>query len=198
MDRRAFLTTTALGAVAAAIDVGAQTPPTKPLDVLSKPTISPASKKIIDEWIVLIRKGGLQAGPNPDPDYSEFWVEMHPVDPSPDPSPDPPKPDDRRLMPGQLIRNDPMAISLRSKTTTQTTIDLRNYLARVAAKGDLAASGWPEEVWTEITPDWSEMYPEPQAKRPNAVITVSAKRRGFLLPKSYFSDLLRTVAATTK
>lgn len=195
MDRRNFLSAVGVGSLGLGLSVSSAQAQETPSPATSALPISESSRRILNDWVAKIRAAGPQNGPNPDPEYSEFWVELRPVEPPADP-PDPGDPDPaERIKIGDLLRSrNPLSTRFNLRGTPSRSLDLRNYVADLTNRGTLNVSNWSEEVWTEITPEWAEMYPEPPAKPKNAVLTVSARRSGYLVPKGYFVDLLREVA----
>jgi hypothetical protein len=131
--------------------------------------ISEASRLIIKKKIKLHLENGFDpaAGRNPDPDYSEFWVEAQPKEGE--------IKDILQGIPRRGGIGDPL-----------DPVRVLNIQAD--------DSNWSEEVWTEVTPDFTEMDPEPRdGRKANSILTMRPGKLDDQFEPSTYKDILRDI-----
>lgn len=117
--------------------------------------------------------GPLFSGPNPDPDYTEFWAEARPKDPPPPP-------------PNELVVINP--------SDPNCPPDYNPYanFKQIYAN----TPSWSEEGYFEITPDFADMYPpmppSTDSTASNSFFTMNFVDRGKVVTDpSFYQNLLR-------
>src|SRR5947207_244881 len=174
--------------------------------------LSPATQQDILRWVDFLKQerrarpsnwsGRQWSGPNPDPDYSEFWVELHPAPPENGASkPRPPSfglfqglnLQTISLISGGALNDDPARHDVKGR-------DVLRELRKLMMNPKLLAADFGEDAWCEITPAWAEMYPPVNdlAKKPKkGRLIVRAFKRGKPVSPDYFVKLLDEVNAST-
>ena len=174
--------------------------------------LSPATQQDILRWVDFLKQetrarpskwsGGQWSGPNPDPDYSEFWVELHPA--PPENSAGKPRPpsfglvqglnlQQIALISGGALNDDPARHDVKGR-------DVLRELRKLTTNPKFLAADFGEDAWCEITPYWAEMYPpvnDLATKPKKGKLTVRALKRGKPVSPDYFAKLLDEVNAYT-
>lgn len=151
---------------------------TKDNDDLPKHEISPSSKKQIDQWIESISNSTPLTKPISDPNYSEFWIEMHKTG--------------SNIQDNDINRIGPLGTILSTKDGRE--LDIREYLQKksevLGKQGD-----WSEDAFFEIGPDFSEMYPDlnDKQKLSNVKISIHAKNEGKLVKDGHYQALFNKI-----
>lgn len=207
---KVLATTAVILAYQSLCDAAAEGPPgssaKKPI-VVSPDALSPVTMGKIQAWINRVTiTGGNAAGPSSDPDYSEFWVESRP---RPEPTP-PEDPEETERILRRAYISAPLTDKLKAeletahgmRETVSVPLNTHEFLRSRLKRLSQAGTAWSEEVWTEITPEFAEMVPEPppepesQGRRTRnglgyiGELTISGRDRGRPVGLEYYQEVL--------
>lgn len=148
--------------------------------------VSSQSKAQIKAWAKRIKVAGQASESSSDPDYSEFWIELRPKDPTDEMLPD-------VLVPYRPLS--PLFVPKLPRTAPYVTpngppqLDVTNLFKVKARCANPLLANWSEEAFGEITPEFAEVVgpddpsSSERTRRPaNAVITIRAIDQGQRLP----------------
>ena len=159
--------------------------------------MTPESSAIIQNWIsgVLTEADeNVLDGPNPHPDYSEFWVEVRPKTKEHGlklPEFLPPK-----FRPYPTITPAPNTLPEHVIDISKSSLNILPHMIR--GMGDLSKdSAFSEEQFFEITPTFAEMFPGDDAREPNLELSIKGIQNGKPVSADHYSKLLEEVMKNT-